>query len=115
MTPLNVLQNVGWAVAFSIIGGAVGLVLVLAASVVLPRVIERFTPNIDEEKEIARGNVAVAEYFGRVGVTIECKDIDGMKYVMRDWHMRDIGQGTVAGGVLKVPADKPVFVIELAR
>jgi len=24
------------------------------------------TPNIDEEKEIARGNVAVAEYFGRV-------------------------------------------------
>jgi uncharacterized membrane protein YjfL (UPF0719 family) len=66
MTPLNVLQNVGWAVAFSIIGGAVGLVLVLAASVVLPRVIERFTPNIDEEKEIARGNVAVAEYFGRV-------------------------------------------------
>jgi len=66
MTPLNVLQNVGWAVAFSIIGGAVGLVLVLAASVVLPRVIERFTPNIDEEKEIVRGNVAVAEYFGRV-------------------------------------------------
>jgi hypothetical protein len=24
------------------------------------------TPNIDEEKEIARGNTAVAEYYGRV-------------------------------------------------
>jgi hypothetical protein len=24
------------------------------------------TPNIDEDKEIARGNVAVAQYFGRV-------------------------------------------------
>ena len=115
MTPLNVLQNVGWAVAFSIIGGAVGLVLVLAASVVLPRVIERFTPNIDEEKEIARGNVAVAEYFGRVGVTIECKDIDGMKFTLRDWHMQKIGEGTVEGGVLRIPNDKPVFVVELER
>jgi hypothetical protein len=24
------------------------------------------TPNIDEEKEIIRGNTAVAEYFGRI-------------------------------------------------
>jgi hypothetical protein len=26
----------------------------------------RLTPNIDEEKEIVRGNGAVAEYYGRV-------------------------------------------------
>jgi len=26
----------------------------------------RLTPNIDEEKEIARGNRAVARYFGRL-------------------------------------------------
>ncbi len=64
--PEHVLQNIGWAVLFSCLGGLVGIVLVMAASVVLPRVIERFTPRIDEEKEIARGNVAVAEYFGRV-------------------------------------------------
>ncbi len=51
----------------------------------------------------------------RVGVTIRCKDIDGMKYTLRDWHMRDIGQGTVKDGVLTVPADKPIFIIELAR
>jgi uncharacterized membrane protein YjfL (UPF0719 family) len=62
----NVLQNIGWAVLFSFLGGVLGIVLVLAASVVLPRIIERFTPNLDEEKEIARGNQAVAEYFGRV-------------------------------------------------
>ena len=36
------------------------------ASAVLPRLIDRFTPNLDEGKEIARGNVAVAQYFGRV-------------------------------------------------
>jgi hypothetical protein len=27
---------------------------------------DRLTPNIDEGKEIARGNLAVAEYYGRV-------------------------------------------------
>jgi len=58
--------NIGWAVVFSFVGGAIGIVLVLAASLVLPRLIDRMTPNIDEEKEIARGNVAVAQYFGRV-------------------------------------------------
>jgi len=33
--------------------------------------IDRLTPNIDEQKEIVRGNSAAAEYFGRiVGATI---------------------------------------------
>ena len=58
--------NIGWAVVFSFVGGAIGILLVLAASLVLPKLIDRMTPNIDEEKEIARGNVAVAQYFGRV-------------------------------------------------
>ena len=58
--------NIGWAVVFSFVGGAIGIVLMLAASLVLPKLINRMTPNIDEEKEIARGNVAVAQYFGRV-------------------------------------------------
>jgi len=62
----EVAINIGWAVVFSFVGGVVGVALVLAASLVLPRLIERVTPNIDEEKEIARGNVAVAQYFGRV-------------------------------------------------
>lgn len=62
----EVAQNIGWAVVFSVVGGLVGIVLVLTASLFLPRLIDRVTPNLDEEKEIARGNVAVAEYFGRV-------------------------------------------------
>jgi ABC-type antimicrobial peptide transport system permease subunit len=53
-------------VIFSLVGGLVGIVLVLGSTLVLPRLIDRMTPNLDEEKEIARGNVAVAEYFGRV-------------------------------------------------
>jgi uncharacterized membrane protein YjfL (UPF0719 family) len=62
----EVMTNLGYAVVFAFVGGLVGLVMVLAAAWFLPAVINRFTPNIDEEKEIARGNGAVAEYFGRV-------------------------------------------------
>ncbi len=62
----EVLMNIGWAVVFSVVGGIIGVILVLAASIALPRLIDRMTPNVDEGKEIARGNVAVAEYFGRV-------------------------------------------------
>jgi uncharacterized membrane protein YjfL (UPF0719 family) len=62
----EVAQNIGWAVVFSFVGAVVGVALVMFASIFLPRLIERMTPNLDEGKEIARGNVAVAEYFGRV-------------------------------------------------
>ncbi len=63
---MTVAQDMLWAVAFSLLGGIVGIALILAASVLLPRLIDRLTPALDEEKEIARGNVAVAQYFGRV-------------------------------------------------
>jgi len=62
----EVAYNMAWAVVFSALGGVIGLGLVMLASMVLPKLIERMTPNIDEEKEIARGNVAVAQYFGRI-------------------------------------------------
>ena len=62
----EVTSNMCWAVVFSALGGLIGIALILVASVFLPRFIERLTPNIDEDKEIARGNVAVANYFGRV-------------------------------------------------
>lgn len=57
---------IGWAVVYAIVGGLAGTVLIVAAASLLPRLIDRFTPAIDEEKEILRGNRAVAEYFGRV-------------------------------------------------
>ncbi len=61
-----VVVDMLWAAAFSLLGGAVGIALILAAASLLPRLINRLTPALDEEKEIARGNVAVAQYFGRV-------------------------------------------------
>jgi uncharacterized membrane protein YjfL (UPF0719 family) len=63
---IETVRNIGWSMVFSFIGGLVGMVLMLVASLIVPRLIDRLTPNIDEQKEIARGNSAVAEYFGRV-------------------------------------------------
>lgn len=61
-----VLENLGFAVLFIVVGGIVGFGLVLLASMLLPKIVERHTPDLDEEKGIARGNIAVAQYFGRV-------------------------------------------------
>lgn len=63
---IETIRNIGWSMVFSFIGGLVGMVLVLVASLIVPNLIQRLTPDIDEHKEIVRGNSAVAEYFGRV-------------------------------------------------
>jgi hypothetical protein len=63
---METIQNIGWSVVFSVVGGVLGMILVLVASLVVPRLIDRLSPNIDEQKEIARGNSAVAEYYGRL-------------------------------------------------
>lgn len=62
----TVFQNMGWSVIFGAVGAVVGVALLLGAAAVLPALINRLTPTMDEEKEIAKGNRAVAEYFGRV-------------------------------------------------
>ena len=62
----DVIVNLGWASLFMVVSAAVGVVLILGAAMVIPKLLDRLTPNIDEEKEIARGNRAVAEYFGRL-------------------------------------------------
>jgi len=62
----EVVTNIGWAVVFSVVAAVVGIGLVLASTLVIPRLLDRLTPGIDEDKEIARGNRAVAEYFGRI-------------------------------------------------
>ena len=63
----DVMMNLGWAAVFMVVTAAIGVILILAAAMVIPKFLDRLTPAIDEEKEIARGNRAVAEYFGRLG------------------------------------------------
>ncbi len=63
---MEIALNLGWSLVFIVIGGLVGMGLVLLASSLIPRLLARFTPNMDEHKEIARGNMAVAQYYGRI-------------------------------------------------
>ena len=58
--------NLLWAVLFCVLGSLVGGSMIFMTCLFLPKILDKLTPTIDEEKEIARGNVAVAEYFGRV-------------------------------------------------
>lgn len=51
----------------------------------------------------------------RVGATVEARALEGMHYVFRDWEMKEIGAGKIMEGTLTIPADKPVFVVELSR
>jgi hypothetical protein len=62
----EVATNIGWVVLFTFVGAVTGIILIMLALAFLPRIIDKLTPSIDEEKEIVRGNRAVAEYFGRV-------------------------------------------------
>lgn len=63
---VETFHNIGWSLVFSVVGGLTGLALVLISTAVIPRLVDRLTPNIDEQREIARGNSAVAEFYGRV-------------------------------------------------
>ncbi|MBI1973528.1 DUF350 domain-containing protein [Candidatus Micrarchaeota archaeon] len=62
----GIVDTVGFTTAFTVLGIVIGAVAMLLATVALPAIINRLTPDIDEGKEIRRGNVAVAQYFGHV-------------------------------------------------
>lgn len=66
----ELLNDVFLSVVYVIVGGVLGIILMGISSVLIPRLVDRFTPNIDEDKEIARGNLAVATYFGQVNQAV---------------------------------------------
>jgi uncharacterized membrane protein len=62
----KMLSDISNAVLFTILGAFLGICLILISSILVPKIINRMTPRIDEERELVRGNRAVAEYYGRV-------------------------------------------------
>ncbi len=60
------LINVAWAVIFVLIGACAGSFLLIWFSSRIPAIFDKITPDMDEGKEIIRGNRAVADYFGRI-------------------------------------------------
>lgn len=63
---METVMNVLWAIVFSFLGAALGMWIFIKGACRLPALFDKLTPNIDEGKEIVRGNTAVAEYYGRV-------------------------------------------------
>jgi uncharacterized membrane protein YjfL (UPF0719 family) len=63
---IETIRNIGWSLVFSVVGALIGMILVMVSSLIIPWLLDRLTPNIDEQKDIIRGNQAVAEYFGRL-------------------------------------------------
>ena len=62
----STMINVAWSLFFALAGGLAGAFLLIWISAHLPAVFDKFTPELDEGKEIVRGNRAVADYFGRI-------------------------------------------------
>lgn len=58
--------SIVWALMFSVLGALVGVAMLIWLSSRIPKIFDTLTPDIDEGKEIAAGNRAVAEYFGRI-------------------------------------------------
>jgi hypothetical protein len=60
------MSGMGSASLSTVIGAAIGIAVFILATLLIPKLVERFSTHIDEQKEIARGNQAVAEYYGRI-------------------------------------------------
>lgn len=58
--------------AWTVFAAVIGIILSIVSAVIIPKIVNKLTPHIDEEKEIRKGNVAVATYMGQIisGVTI---------------------------------------------
>ena len=61
-----VWDNVAVGAAFMLIATVMGFAVMLLGAFLVPKIVDKFTPNINEEKEIVRGNMAVAHYFGGI-------------------------------------------------
>jgi hypothetical protein len=58
------------------------------------------------------GEPAVA--YVRVGATLSSGPLEGMQYRFVDWHFQELASGIV-GPQLQIPAELPIFTVELTR
>jgi len=58
--------------AWTVFAAVIGIFLAIVSAVLIPRIVNKLTPHMDEEREIKKGNLAVATYMGQIvaGVTI---------------------------------------------
>ena len=67
----------------------------------------------NEGMTVSNGNLPVL--VARVGATIYLPMLSGMKYRMLDWHFKELKTDRIKNGILVVPTELPVFMIEITR
>lgn len=85
----------------------------VAASLVSTSFNQGFRLPVTEGGKTAGGGAPVLH--ARVGGTVACPALDGMRYTLRDWHLLPLGTGVVKDGRFAIPADQPVWMVELTR
>jgi uncharacterized membrane protein YjfL (UPF0719 family) len=66
MALADLSNNIVLSVVYTVLGGILGILMMGLAAFIVPKLVNALTPNIDEEKEILRGNLAVATYSGKI-------------------------------------------------
>ncbi|MBS3733713.1 MAG: beta-galactosidase [Phycisphaerae bacterium] len=66
--------------------------------------------------KVAKGKAGTLPVLvARVSGTVRGEAIDGMDWTFYDYEMNVLDRGRVSDGVLRIPADKPVFYVTLER
>ena len=63
-------NDIFFIVLYTLVGGGLGTLIILIVARYVPGLIDRLTPNIDEQREIARGNQAAAQFYGLVSAAV---------------------------------------------
>jgi len=60
------LMNLALGTGYTVFGGFIGVLLLGIATHIIPKMVDKVTPDIDDEKELARGNTAMGVYMGLI-------------------------------------------------
>lgn len=62
----GLIEGIPLTVIYTFVSGVSGIILLLLATYLVSRIVDRLTPAIDDQNEILRGNIAVATYIGNI-------------------------------------------------
>jgi hypothetical protein len=66
MADTSLAANLGLGVGYALLCGILGMCMMGLAAFIIPKIVDKVTPDIDDEKELLRGNVAMGVYTGLV-------------------------------------------------
>jgi hypothetical protein len=70
MADASFATNLGLGVGYSILCGILGICMMGLAAFIIPKIVDKVTPDIDDEKELLRGNVAMGVYTGIITAAV---------------------------------------------